>query len=315
MRFPRFLALVLSATAIFAADPALLNLVMPEARVVAGIDVEKARDSFLGQKLLAEMSKKEGELAKFTQMTGFDPRRDLKEIVIASSDANTKNPPALVVVRGTFDTGKIRAFLTTTGLAAAENIGGVDYFQKAGAEEMGMAFLSDSVAIAGSPAIVRSALSRRSATASALAADTTAKVQSFSQGNDIWMVTSIPVADLSNAIPGTSKGGGPAGMMQGDAFKGIEQMAFGLRFGATTMDLTAETVSRSQKDATGLADVVRFLSTMVQMNREKPEVKGLATALDAMSLTTNDRTTRLTISLPVTEIEKAFQSGRPASKI
>lgn len=320
MRFqPALLAILLSASAAFAADAALLNLLMPEARMVAGIDVERARDSFVGRKIMEQIDAKGADdLSKFAAMTGFDPRRDLREIVIATPDANTKNPPALIVVRGTFDMGRINGFLKTTGLAPVESLNGVDVYTKVdGKEEMGFAFLDGSTAVAGNKNVVRAAVQRRSARGAAMTAETLAKVRSMSQANDIWMVTSIPVAELSNAIPGGAAAGPAPGMMSGDAFKGIEQAAMGIRFGAATMDLTAETVSRTEKDATSMADIVRFLATMVQMNRDKPEVKGLATALDAMKLTTDAKTTRLTISLPVAEMEKMMQGATkgPAKKI
>jgi len=69
---------------------------------------------------------------------------------------------------------------------------------------------------------------------------------------------------------------------------------------------------------TSIADVVRFLSTMVQMNRDKPEVKALASALDAMKLTTDAKTTTLLISLPIAEMEKMLNTNSkrvPAKKI
>jgi hypothetical protein len=298
----------LSATAAFGADSALLNLVMPEARMVAGMDVERARDSFLGRKLMEQLNGKDaGEFTKFVEMTGFDPRRDLREVIIATPDANTKNTPALILVRGVFDTGRINGFLKTAGIAPAETLGGVDFYTKADSkEDMGFAILDGSLAMLGNKDAVRSALARRTAKGSALTAATYAKVQTMSRGNDIWMVTSIPVAELSNALPGGNNGGG--GMMGGDAFKGIEQAAMGVRFTAETMELTAETVSQTEKDATSIADVVRFLSTMIQMNREKPEVKALATALDAMKLTTEARTTKLSISLPTADMEQMMKS-------
>jgi hypothetical protein len=260
------------------------------------------------------MDTKDSDFAKFVTMTGFDPRRDLREVIFAAPDANTKNPPALILVRGVFDMGKINGFLKGSGVATAESLGGTDFYTKAGSkEDMGFAFLDSSLAIAGNKEVVRAALKRRAGAGSALTAATYSKVQTMSRNNDIWMVTSIPVAELSNAMPGG--GPGPSGMMGGDAFKGIEQAAMGVRFGGETMDLTAETVSKTDKDATSIADVVRFLSTMVQMNRDKPEVKALATALDAMQLTTDARTTRLTISLPVADIEKMInQNGKPAAK-
>jgi len=310
---------VLSAAAAFGADSALLNLVMPEARMLAGMDVERARDSFLGRKLMEQIDGKDArEFSKFVEMTGFDPRRDLREVIIATPDANTKNPPALILVRGIFDTGRINGFMKVSGIAPAETIGGVDFYTKPDAkEDMGFAILDGSLAMLGSKDAVRSALARRSGKGAGLTAATYAKVQTMSRGNDIWVVTSIPVAELSNALPGGKDGGGGA-MMGGDAFKGIEQAAMGVRFTADMMELTAEAVSQTEKDATSIADVVRFLSTMIQMNREKPEVKALATALDAMKLTTEARTTKLSISLPVADMEQMIKSSvkpAPSKKI
>jgi len=282
--------------------------------MVAGIDVERARDSFIGRKIMEQMDSKDADFAKFVTATGFDPRRDLKEIVIATPDTNTKNPPALFLVRGTFDMARINGFLKSSGVAAAETLGGVEFYTQAnGKEDMGFAFLDSSLAVGGPKEVVRAALKRRAGSGAALTAATLAKVQSMSQSNDIWAVTSIPVAELSNALPGGEKG--PSGMMNGDAFKAIEQAAMGLRFGAEFLEFTAETISKTEKDATAIADVVRFLSTMVQMNREKPEVKAFATALDGMKLSTEARTTKLSISLPMAEMEQMIKSnGKPAPK-
>lgn len=311
------LSLLLSASAAFSADSALLNLVMPEARMVAGIDVERARNSYLGKKLLEQMDTKDSDFGKFVAMTGFDPRRDLREVIMATPDANTKNSP-LILVRGVFDQSRINGFLKVAGVATSENLGGIDFYTKANSkEDMGFALIDSSLALAGSKDMVRAALKRRAGAGSAMTAGTYAKVQSLSRANDIWMVTSIPVAELSNAVPGGAPGPA-AGMMGGDAFKGIEQAAMGVRFGGETMDLTAETISKTEKDATGIADIVRFLSTMVQMNRDKPEVKAFATALDAMKLTTDARTTTLMISLPIAEMDKMFNNTTkkaPAKKI
>lgn len=308
-------SLILSVPALFGADPALLNLVMPEARVVAGIDVERARDSFLGRKIIAEMDPaKSADFGKFLTATGFDPRRDLREILFAASDAKVtgKNSPGLVLLRGSFDVSRINGFLTTTTGVTSELVGGVSLYAKTGTkEDTGFALLDSSLAIAGHKNMVRAALLRRSANGAALGGDTYAKAQTMSRANDIWLVTSMPVSELSTAIPG-GKDAAP-GMMNGEAFKGIEQAAMGIRFATEVMELTAETLSRTEKDATGIADVVRFLSTMVQMQREKPEVKALATALDQMKLTTDARTTKLSISLPVAEMEKLMNQPKKAA--
>ena len=54
------------------------------------------------------------------------------------------------------------------------------------------------------------------------------------------------------------------------------------------------------------------------MNRSNPEVKSLAEALDLMKVTTDARTTTVTIALPVAELEKLMKSAvkpAPAKKI
>ena len=199
MRLPSVLvSLFLSAAAAFSADSALLNLVMPEARMVAGIDVERARNSFLGKKMLEQMESKDSDFAKFVAMTGFDPRRDLREVIVAAPDANTKNSP-LMLVRGVFDVSRINGFLKSSGAAVAENFSGVDFYTKPNSkEDMGFALIDSSLAVAGSKEVVRAALKRRSGTGSALTADTYAKVQNMSRSNDMWVVSTVPVSDLSN---------------------------------------------------------------------------------------------------------------------
>ena len=52
-RFAILLALPLGA---FAADPSLLQLVMPDAQVVAGLQVDSAKSSLFGQYVLSHLS-------------------------------------------------------------------------------------------------------------------------------------------------------------------------------------------------------------------------------------------------------------------
>ena len=68
----------------FAADPGLLSLAMPNARVMAGINVEQARLSPFGQYLMSEFAGREVGLETLVGATGFDPRRDLREVLLAS---------------------------------------------------------------------------------------------------------------------------------------------------------------------------------------------------------------------------------------
>lgn len=320
MRITRlFIAPILAAFSAMAADTALLNMIMADARFVAGIDIDRAKASPLGKKFMEELDKKESDIGKMVAATGFDPRRDLREVIMASNDLNSKHGPGLVLMRGAFDPSKIKAFINVTGAGKIENFNGVEMFSAPNQENMSAALVDPSLVLFGSSDTVKAAVQRKGATTAAMSAETFAQIRALSQSNDIWMVSTMPIAEMTKAMPstgnGNNNGGGMGGMMNGDVFKGIQQAAFGVRFMADVIELTAETVSLNEKDATAMADVIRFVSTMVQMNRDKPEMKGFATALDAMKLTTDAKTTRLQIAIPMNDMEKMINSKKPALKI
>jgi len=317
MRITRFFfAPILAAFSAMAADTALLNMIMADARFVAGIDIDRAKASPLGKKFMEELDKKDSDIGKMVAATGFDPRRDLREVVMASNDLNSKKGPGLVLMRGAFDASKIRAFINVTGAGKIENFNGIEMFSAPNQDNMSAAIVDPSLVVFGSSDTVKAAVQRKSAATAAISAEAFARIRALSQSNDIWMVSTMPIAEMTKALPsGAPSTGGMGGMMNGDVFKGIQQAALGVRFMAEAIELTAETVSQNEKDATAMADVIRFVSTMVQMNRDKPEMKGFATALDRMKLTTDARTTRLQIALPMNDMEKMFNSKKPAVKI
>ena len=53
--------------------------------------------------------------------------------------------------------------------------------------------------------------------------------------------------------------------LQGDAFKSIEQSSGAVRFG-NVIEISGELIARTSADASSLADVLKFLAGMVQMN-------------------------------------------------
>ena len=292
------------------ADAGLLNLVMPEAKVIAGMDVARAKSSPFGQLFMKNMNLRDEDLVRFLALTGFDPARDVTEVVIASVDTNTSaGANSILLVRGNFDGARLRAALVRNGLSVLQVVTGVEMLAKKG-EKGAVAFVDASLAVAGEAAAVNAALERR-AGGMGLPAATYAKAQDMSRQNDVWMVTSLPVAQLAEKMPENAPGQ-LNGMMKGDMFRSVEQASMGVKFAATMLHLTMEAAVRSDKDATAMADVARFLAGMVQLNRDKPEVAGLAAALDSMQLTTKARNVRLTMSMPQAEIEKLVKTARTA---
>src|SRR5690348_11738658 len=71
-----FIFLAMQLAALAAADPGLLRLVMPDAKVIAGLQVTQTKNSLFGQFVLSHMQVEDETFKKFMAQTGFDPRRD-----------------------------------------------------------------------------------------------------------------------------------------------------------------------------------------------------------------------------------------------
>jgi len=87
--------------AAFGADPKLLNLVMPDVKVLAGANVTSARISPLGQFLITQLQGNGVQFKSLIAATGFDPFTDVTE-VLAASTVDPAKPGALVMMDGTF---------------------------------------------------------------------------------------------------------------------------------------------------------------------------------------------------------------------
>jgi hypothetical protein len=298
--------LLVWAPALQAVDPALLNSAMPDARVVAGADLEKVKASAFGRFLLAQMEKEEKELQQFVAATGFDPRRDLQEVLLAASEPPGKGATkGLVLARGLFDVPRIQAMVKGMGMSAVTH-DGVEIIlekQKAAGTPGAIAFLQDNVAALGDLDSLKAAIDRRKSSR-ALDAKVAGRAQELSADNHIWLFSTLPVADMAEQAPSGEAGG----MMRGDAFKSIEQVSAGLRFGDSTVRLMCEAVARTEKDASAVVDIVKFLTGMIQLNREKKGVSEMAAVLDTLEISAAGVLVKLTLTVPEEQMEKLIRS-------
>src|SRR5271156_6728519 len=152
--------LAIAPAACYPADPALLRLVMPDAKAIAGANVAQARTSAFGEYVLAHMQPEDAAFKRFIAATGFDPRRDIAEIVMASNwESDTADSRWLITARGAFNPAKIAA-------AVQANNGTIARFQgadilslpgtpNASSSETDVAFLDSSYAVMGDLASVQ----------------------------------------------------------------------------------------------------------------------------------------------------------------
>jgi hypothetical protein len=302
------LAILISSLAAAAADPALLNLVMPDARILAGVDVEQAKNSPFGQFVLSQMTE-DKDFTDFVATTGFDPRRHLQEVLLASTTVGNEHGKGLIVARGVFDKNRIIATAKNEG-AASTSYNGVDVLTPPNKEgrTVWIAFLDSSVLVIGDDANVRGALDRRTASRG-LAPDISAKVSDLSRHNDVWMVSHGGFQNITRRLPEEQVGGA----IRGEFFEAVEQTSGGIKFG-TTVQISGEAVTKTPKDATALADVMRFLAGLVQMNSSKQGAAALARVLETLDLKAENNIMRFTVSVPQAQIEELIKSKPRARK-
>jgi hypothetical protein len=303
------LALMLTAGLVLAADPALLKFLPADAKLVLGVDVEKAKVSPFGQRLLAEVKADDKEFQQLVTMTGFDPRRDLAEVVMASSaemkEKSAVRDMSIVVARGAFDAGKIAQFASQNGIQP-QNYAGTDIYQPPSKQGQGaVAFLANRIAVIGSLEQVKAALDRNQSGSGALTGALLTRVKSLSGQYDAWLVSTIPVGGVA---PKSGNGGLKLPL---DA---ILEASGGVTLGAM-VNVDAQAGMRSEKDATALADVIRFLASMVQLNSDKPGAAEAARLLDSMKVDAVGTTVTFKLSIPQTEIDRFFdEHAKPKAK-
>jgi hypothetical protein len=295
-------------------DPALLALAAPDAGTLAGIQVIQAQSTPLGQALISQIQLDPGANRAMAAI-GFDPRRDLREILVTFGAAGSGNLMSLG--RGSFHPDKFAAAAASSG-AALSTYRGVQIIeakgtgQGTGADPSGsMAFLDASTMLAGNTASLKAALDRHAAGAgfSGPLAD---RARQIAAANDVWLVTlppppgSPPAAALGAQL-------GPLGNLLQTAL----QLSAGLKFTATDVTLSADVLTRSPQDAQSLVDVLKFAVQMLQPNRppggNAPAGPSLA---DTARISTAGSTLHLVVSVPQQQLQQFFfPAANPPKKL
>lgn len=283
-----------------AADPALLNLLPSEATMVAGIDVDQGKNSPFGQYLLTHWRGDDKGFSEFIDLTGFDPRRDLREVVFAS--LSTSSRTGMFAARGSFDIPKVLSAARSKGAQTLVYQGANIVSGKDDTGNGWIAFLDGATVIGGEETAVRAALDRREAAAK-LSVDLAAKLTDLSRKYDAWMYTLSPGASF-----------GQIADPKADVRKGVRAASGGVKFGANIV-IAGEAVARSDKDAVALQDVIRFLAGMVQFKSEEHSAAQVATLLESLQVSTNANLVSVSLNIPQAQLEKMLEdSKRPKAR-
>lgn len=294
-----------------AADPSLLSLVMPDAKVIAGARVDQAKNSPFGMYVLAHLQLDDPDFIKFVAATGFDPRRDVREILVASNSPEYDPSHWLVLAKGTFDPGRIEGLAQASGGTVVKHHG-ISILSGTGGNgdlktgQGAIAFLDSSTAVMSDVAGVEGAIDRRRANNRAISIKLAAKVRQVSTNYDFWFTTLVPLAEFAAAMPDPNI----SNAMKGNLLGAIQQTSGGVKFGET-VQLYAEAVTRSPEDAAALVDVVKFIAGLIQTNRKKDTtVAQVSTLLDGLQTNIQGNVMTMTLAIPEAILEQMMSAIR-----
>ena len=281
--------------ALSAADPQLLNLVMPDAKVLAGVNVEQAKGTQFGQFVLNQLQTHDAQMQQLVALTGFDPRRDVSELLV-SSDGVAGSKTGLALARGNFDIAKITAAATVAG-AATEVYDGFTILEDPKNKEAGIVFLDATKVAAGDIASVKGAIDRLK-TPQPLPAAVTVKVNQWSLSQDAWGITTVPPDSLVPAGQGTQNPMYNVG-------KSVQAAAGGVKFGALVV-FSGEAQCDTAENAKTLGDMIQLLINMAQMQANLDPTA--AALIKSVTVTANGNLMKIQASLPQDVFQQLLQS-------
>jgi hypothetical protein len=302
-------ALLLVGSSLFAADPQLLSMAPSDATSYAGINVTQAKTSQFGQFLLNNIPQN-SSFQEFVTKTGFDPRNDLSEVLLAASLPST--PPVagasfvtsgLVLAKGAFNIPKILSTASADQKVQVSTYAGVQLLTIDGSAALGL--IDASTAVAGDVASVKAALDRRNGSGSAIDASIMARINQLSTTEDVWSVSS---SGLFAALPMMGSGASGSAILQT-----IQQTSGGIKFGSNVV-VTGQAIAATSQDAASLGDVLKLLSSMITMHSGTGGPPSeLVNVLKNMTVSTDGATLNMSLTVPEDQLEALLKMAHGGS--
>jgi hypothetical protein len=299
-----FSVTVTAAMATAGVTPALLNLVMPDATVVSGMNVSQSITSPFGQYILSQMQSNDSGFLQFITATGFDPRKDLLEILAATpSTASSTAHSGLILGRGVFQPAMIIGAATEQG-GTVTNYRGFSLIGPTG-ETVALTFLDGSTVAMGDITSVKSVIDRKVAgsTFSGTLAQTAVAV---SAANSAWFATTTPLSDFMS----TKQAGNLGGVAQSPLLQSVQQASGGVQFGSAGITLSADAVTASPQNAQALVDVLKFFVSMIAGNANAPS--SVASVATSAQFSVNGSTAHISLMLAENQAEQLLMPQNAA---
>jgi hypothetical protein len=223
-------------------DNVLAQMVPDASTTLVGMRMAQLKATPLFQKMVAQ--KKLPQLDEFARETGFDPRRDVRDLLLASS-----GNAAVLLARGNFHVGKIGPLKRT-------NYHGFEVWSSG---QAGYCILDRTLAAAGPLPVLHASLDQYKSRKPGNAAALLGRARAIPENYQLWVVTSGSGNYVAEKMP--KPGGADVGRILQSL--GSVLIEADLRSG---LNAQAEGWCGSAQDAKSLADAVRGIVGMGRLN-------------------------------------------------
>jgi len=261
------------------------------------------------------------DFQQFIDKTGFDPRRDLREVLIVTSGlapaagTQVSTTDGLFMAKGTFNIPQAIAAAGTDAQASVSTYAGAQLVTVGdGDHKATLAFIDGSTAVAGDITSVKAALDRSKQT-NAIDPAIMARINDLSTTEDVWSISTAGFSSLPmfNGQNSNGQSGGVSAVLAT-----IQQASCGVKFG-TQVQVNAQAIAKDAGDATALSDVIKMLASMVQMGsgtKDGPPAELIA-LLKGLVVSTDGSAVNVSLSIPEDQLESLVKlaHGEAAAKI
>jgi hypothetical protein len=268
-------------------DNVLAKLIPADSEALFGARMEQLRSAPLYTKLVGQQ--KLGQLDSFSAETGFDPRRDVRDLIVAS---NGRPNGSVLLARGSFHLADVKT------LKKVQYRGYV--LSLTPKEDAGFCIMDSTLAIAGPTPSMKAALNHYLSSSKDAATDLLNQARAVPQQFQVWSV-SVGASDfLANNLP---HDGNAANF--GKIFRSMENTHFQADL-SRGLNATAQGQCRTEADAKSLGDAVRGLIGFGRLSvpDNQPDLLRL---WDGLHVDQNQRTITISANISQDLIDKLVQ--------
>lgn len=275
-----------------AAPTDIWSYALPGAKLVAGVDWQRAKKSGTGAMLMRKLMPAAGARGKFTQ-TGMDFVDSVDRVLITAPEGASGGHRGLIVMTGKFDRAKLKKSMPAG--TAIERVKGTDLFvpPAGNGEDMVAGWVSETLMLVGDRGSVTEVLDAKTGLDDA---GLLARARQMESEHEIWLIADAPPSLVAATGPGASQGI--------DDIRSME-MGISLRQG---LGLKASFTMTDAEKAQGAAMMAQMFSAFPASPKQEPSA--LAAIAKNLQVKVDGAVIKVDLHLPMAQLERAAVEAR-----